>query len=362
MSNKNFDPSAIAEKNGNYFGLPYLVEESEVVILPCPWDVTTSYSDGTSRGPQAILEASYQLDFFSPFLEKAWDTKIGTLPFPQKILTLSRTLRKEAKSYIHFLEKGGAPEKNKAMKVRLEKINKKSETMHEQIEHSVKNLRKQGKKVILLGGDHSTSYGAIKAMADEFGALSILHIDAHADLRDSYEGFPHSHASIMFHALGFSGVKSITQVGIRDVSPDELAIIKSNPKLKTFFDWDIKTKTMEGISWAKQCEAIVESLGQTVYLSFDIDGLDPKLCPHTGTPVPGGLELEQILFLINLVIDSGRKLVGADLVEVAPGPKGDEWDANVGARALYQICQLLKKSSNPEYALTHPRQRRSMAL
>lgn len=362
MANKDFDPSGVAQKNGNFFGLPYSIDEAEIVILPFPWDVTTSYGDGTSKGPQAMLEASYQLDLSSPFWERAWETKIATLPLSKKTLTLNKKLRAEAKRYINFLENGGEVHKNKVMAKKLANINKASKLVHNEAETLVKSWRNKGKKVVLLGGDHSTSFGAIKATAEEYENLSILHIDAHADLRDTYEGFPHSHASIMFEALKFPGIKSLTQVGIRDFSADEQALSRSNSKIHWFTDWDLQNQLADGNSWSKICDAILKTLGSNVYFSFDIDGLDPKFCPHTGTPVPGGLELQQVLYLLNRVVESGRKLVGADLVEVCPGPDGNEWDANVGSRALFHICQLLKKSSSPEFALTHPSRRRSMAL
>lgn len=363
MSNKEFNPSGVAHKNGNYFGVPFSPEESEIVILPMPWDVTTSYQDGTSRGPKAMLDASYQLDLYSPFLEHAFHTKIGTLPSPKKIAALNTRLRKEAKAIIAFLESGKDLSKNKLLQKRLEKLNRDSAAAHKFVESEVHHWRQKGKKVILLGGDHSSSFGAIKATAEDLGNLSILHFDAHADLREAYEGFTHSHASIMFNALELSEVTQLTQVGLRDVCEEELAIIRSNRKVKSFFDMDLKSKLAAGTSWADICTQIIERLGTNVYVSFDIDGLDPKLCPHTGTPVPGGLEIHEALILIHKVVESGRKIVGADLVEVAPsGFKGDEWDANVGARVLYQVCQLMKKSMSSDFVLTHSKQRHSMAL
>ncbi len=363
MSNKNFDPSGVAHKNGNYFGVPFSPEESEIVILPMPWDVTTSYRDGTSKGPKAILDASYQLDLYSPFLDHAWNTKIGSLPSPKKIALLNQRLRKEAKAIIAFLESGKDLAKNKPMQKRLEKLNRDSLVAHKFVEDEVKRWRNKGKKVIILGGDHSSSYGAIKATAEDLGSLSILHFDAHADLREAYEGFEHSHASIMFNALEITEVSQLTQVGLRDVCEEELKIIRSNRKVKSFFDMDLKTELASGKSWDQICTKIIENLGTNVYISFDIDGLDPKLCPHTGTPVPGGLEMHEALLLMDKVVESGRKIVGADLLEVAPsGLKNEEWDANVGARVLYQLCQLTKKSMSSDFVLTHSKQRHSMAL
>jgi agmatinase len=129
------------------------------------------------------------------------------------------------------------------------------------------------------------------------------------------------------------------QVGIRDYCEQEIDLINSsNGRIKTFFDQDIKHASYSGETWKETCERIVNELPQNIYLSFDIDGLDPKLCPHTGTPVAGGFEAEQVIYLIEQVIKTGKKIIAFDLNEVAPGPDGDEWDANVAARLLYKIA------------------------
>src|SRR5690606_1558321 len=159
----------------------------------------------------------------------------------------------------------------------------------------------------------------------------------HADLRDAYEGFEYSHASIMHNALKERAVERLVQVGIRDYCESEAEAVRSSEgRIVTFYDRDLKQENYRGKMWEQQCVAIVNELPHTVYVSFDIDGLDPKLCPHTGTPVAGGFEVEEVLFPLEKVVRSGRKIIGMDLNEVAPGE--DEWDANVGARLLYRLC------------------------
>ena len=153
-------------------------------------------------------------------------------------------------------------------------------------------LLKDGKKVGLIGGDHSTPLGYISALADIHENFGILQIDAHADLRDAYEGFIHSHASIMYNVVQrFPQVSKLVQVGVRDLCNEEMVFMRStNGRISTFFDKDIKEAQYEGRTWRDICSDIIKDLPQKVYISFDIDGLDPKLCPHTGTPVPGGLK------------------------------------------------------------------------
>jgi agmatinase len=178
----------------------------------------------------------------------------------------------------------------------------------------------------------------MQALAEKNPSFGILHIDAHADLRQAYEGFEYSHASIMFNAIKLPQISHLVQVGIRDYCEAEVNLITNEPRIYTFFDREIKHSQFEGKSWSAICDSIIETLPEKVYLSFDIDGLDPKLCPNTGTPVPGGLELEQSIFLVEKLVKSGRTIIGFDLNEVAPG--NNEWDANVGARLLYRLANM----------------------
>jgi len=155
-----------------------------------------------------------------------------------------------------------------------------------------------------------------------------------------------SHASIMRAVLRrLANVERIVQVGIRDLSEEERDVITgSQGRIVTFFDPDVARRTFEGEPFAKILRAAIQKLPKHVYLSFDIDGLDPTLCPHTGTPVPGGLSFPEVSALIAGVVASGRRIVGFDLDEVAPGPDGDEWDGNVGARLLYKMIGWMLKS------------------
>ena len=206
-----------------------------------------------------------------------------------------------------------------------------------------------GKLVGLLGGDHSSPLGFYKAIAEKHGDFGILQIDAHCDLRESYENFKYSHASIMYNALKeIPELTKLVQIGTRDYSLCELEYIKnSNNRVVTYFDRDIKERGFEGESWQKITDDIIAQLPQKVYLSFDIDGLDPKLCPNTGTPVQGGFETQQIYYLLRKILQSDRQLIGFDLNEV--GVSTNEWDENVGARILFKLCNLMI-ASNTKYA------------
>jgi agmatinase len=338
------DPNGVAIKNDAFFCLDGDPAEAEIVFLSLPWDVTTSYRPGTRSGPKAIIDASSQLDLFTPHLERAWEMRLATLPYPEEWDRKSEALRKKTSQYISFLEEGGTADDSREMSAILAEANRETAELHRWSLEETRRWLAQGKRVVSVGGDHATSLGPIEAHAEKYPGLSVLHFDAHADLRVAYEGFHHSHASIMDRVVGLPGVSKLVQVGIRDVSPGEVERTRTDPKIATFFDWDLKSRAYRGESWDKVCDDIVSKLSKDVYVSFDIDGLDPKLCPSTGTPVPGGLEFAEASYLVHKVAQSGRRVVGADLVEVAPNPNGDPWDGNVGARMLFQLTVAVARS------------------
>jgi agmatinase len=340
-----FDPNGVGIANGNIFGFPVTEEEADIVIIPVPWDATASYGKGTSAGPQAILDASTQLDFYHPKLEKAYDTKVYMAPISEEWEKINVELCEKGIDYIQFLENGGDVSKNPGFIQLLEHINKTQLALKNNLKERAKNLISKGKMVAVLGGEHSTPLGLIEAIDEQGEKFGILQIDAHADLRDAYEGFAQSHASIMFNALkNCSNLQRIVQVGIRDISETEVELIRSSGgRLVTHFDWNIKEGQFNGRTWADQVEEIISDLPHNVYISFDIDGLKPELCPNTGTPVAGGFYLEEVNFLIFKLVESGRRIVGFDLNEVSPGENGD-WDANVGARALWNLVCAAEKN------------------
>ncbi len=326
-----FDPGGVGKK-GSVFGFPYDEEEADLVIIPVPWDVTVSYGEGTANGPAAVLEASRQLDFNIHGLDRPWAHRVFMEPIEKNLQELSVNSRERARGQIALLEEGqqtSVPE--------MEELNQHCEFMVHWANKKAKSHLQNGKVVGFLGGDHSTPLGLIQALADR-QAFGILQIDAHMDLRRSYEGFTYSHASIMHNALQLPGVESLVQVGIRDFCEEEEEFARSSEKvISVFYDSQVRRQLFEGVSWKSITDKILEDLPENVYVSFDIDGLSPDLCPNTGTPVPGGLAFSEVAYLLEELRSSGRRIVGFDLSEVAPGTDGD-WDANVGARILYLLC------------------------
>ena len=340
-----FDPNTVGNPNNNIFGLPFVEEEARLIILPIPWEVTVSYNAGTARAPEHIFKASLQVDLFDPEIKDAWKQGYFMRPVDKKLLMKSDYLRKEAELYINYISEGESVMDNKFMCKTLKEVNAGSLFMNEWVFQQTKELLDAGKLVGLLGGDHSTPLGYLKAIADKYGEFGILQIDAHCDLRKAYENFNYSHASIMYNSLEeIPQLKKLVQIGIRDFCEEEWDYIQnSEQRIVTYFDKDIKERLYEGQTWQLLVTEIIDQLPQKVYISFDIDGLDPKLCPHTGTPVQGGFETEQIFYLLKKLLESGRHIVGFDLNEVGVSPS--EWDENVGARCLFKLCNTLIASN-----------------
>jgi agmatinase len=346
----SFDPGAAAAGGGIY-GLSHGAAEARVVLVPVPWEPTTSYGRGAARGPAAILAASRQVELYDLQTGRPYEAGIALLEDDPEIVQWNAEACAAAEPIVAA---GGAIGDDAALAAQLGRVNELSAMLDDRVARICADWLSRDKLVGLVGGDHSAAFGAMHAHAKRWPGLGILHFDAHADLRDAYEGFVGSHASIMFNVLTrLPEVTRIVQVGLRDLSEEEhQVIVGSRGRLVAFYDGDITRRLFDGEPFARIAAAIVDSLPERVYVSFDIDGLDPALCPGTGTPVPGGLSFQQAVAVLARVVASGRTIVGFDLCEVAPGPGGDEWNANVGARVLYKLIGLaLRSQDQPKNSL-----------
>lgn len=337
MEQTTFDPDGVGVGNGAYFGLPFEPEAARLVLISAPWDVTVSYGAGTAYGPDAVIEASTQLDFHDPLAPGAWRRGIATADVDYSLLEQSQRLRSDAERVIDHLEGGGSPDDDYVVR-KLRRVNEGCAAMNANIGAQAARWLDAGKIVGLVGGDHSTPYGLVRALGARHASFGILHLDAHCDLRDAYEGFAFSHASIMYNILrDVPQVARIVQVGVRDFSEGEAALAAAQERIATFDDLSLAEAAFRGATWDAQCRSIVETLPEEVYVSFDIDALTFENCPHTGTPVSGGLTFNQAVWLLATLVRSGRRIIGFDMVEVAPA--GDERiDAITGARVLWKLC------------------------
>ncbi|MGI8598957.1 MAG: agmatinase family protein [Chitinophagaceae bacterium] len=341
----SFDPNSAGNPNNNIFGLPFSEEDARLVLLPVPWEVTVSFGSGTARAAEQIMKASLQVDLFDPEYPISWKEGIFFREPDKKILLRSDYLRKEAELYIDYISKGEVVDENQFMRKTLREVNEGGYFLNNWVYQQTKEMLDSGKLVALVGGDHSTPLGYLKAIGETYGDFAILQIDAHMDLREAYESFVYSHASIMFNALKeIPQLKKIVQAGIRDFSEGEWEYVKGEERVKIYFEKDIRFRLYEGETFRQIVDEMIEQLPQQVYISFDIDGLDPKLAPNTGTPVQGGFETEQVFYIFEKIRKSGKTIIGFDLSEVSTSENG--WDANVGARILFKLCNILI-ASNP---------------
>lgn len=331
---ETFDPDAPALPGSGIYGLPFTPEDSYVVVLPVPFEATTSYGGGTSGGPAAVLEASRQVDLFDFDTGKPYAHGIAMLEIDGEIERWNETAKEHAQ---RIIEVGGEVEGDRELQSSLEEVNRIGNDLNRWVKERCRRWLDAGKLVATLGGDHAIPFGAIEAHAERYPGVGILHLDAHADLRNAYEGFTWSHASIFYNVMTrIPSVGKLVQFGVRDLGSAEREFIDdSGGRIRTFYDSEMAQKKDEGVPFARIADEIVSELPQQVYLSWDIDGLDPTLCPGTGTPVPGGLAWNEAIAILRAVVRSGRRIVGLDLCEVAPGTS--EWDANVAARLLYKM-------------------------
>jgi len=335
-----FDPSAAAQPGSGIYGLPSSRDEAGVHVLPVPFDATASYRKGAWKGPDAILRASRQVDLFDLVTGRPYEAGIWMADAPPAVAVLNREASRLADGII---EHGGDLSAAPHLAPDLARVNAIGVEINQLVHAATLATLEEGKLPVLVGGDHSTPFGAIQACARRHPGLGVLHFDAHADLRVAYEGFEWSHASIMDNVMRrIDDVEMLVQVGIRDFSEDEFERARaSNGRIVSLYDRNWSHARLAG--GERTLQVVREHLSllpDHVYVSFDIDGLEPALCPNTGTPVPGGLTWADAMLWLEELSRAGKRVVGLDLNEVNPGEAADDedsWDAMVGARLLYRM-------------------------
>ena len=337
-------------KKTKAFGAEVSFEEAALILIPAPWEATASYQSGTSKGPELIRRASSKLDFFRPSFHISYNHKIHFEQTDSLIVSLNTI----AKAWAKEIQDHWAEEKktlNTKEKLLSEKVNQASQNVLNWLYEKSSKAFLKGKIPALVGGEHSVSEALIRLIGEQYHKdYGILHIDAHADLRDSYQGFKYSHASIMRNVLNSSyAPKKLVQVGIRDFCEEEYQKIKTDLRIKCFLDEAISSRLFMGETWSHICQEIIEKLPHNIYVSLDVDGLSWSHAPGTGTPVPGGLSFNQALFLLSEIKNQGKTLIAFDVVETSPGSLSNnlsEWNGNVSARLLYYLAGLALETQN----------------
>ncbi len=345
----DFDPDGPASYSG-IFGLPPDLNDPLIPILSVPWEATCSYGTGTAFAPQAILHASYQVDLEDPIFGPIWKKGIQLIPPFSWLPPLATQARSAAAAGTPLFDAPpkGTPMYAPELSANQAVVDGLSEVRTAAVRDWV-FLRLEAQRPGILGGDHSCALGAFLALEQQQLPFSILQVDAHLDLRDTYEGYRESHASIMFNLLQrCPHLVSLVQLGIRDFSAKELSLANETPKVYPHLLPNWRRKMQREKSFFDLVEQSLKALHPRVWVSFDIDGLSPSLCPHTGTPVPGGFDFDEASILLESLKKGGFEVLGFDLCEVAiqkkieePRSAWEEWDALVGARILYKLCGIL---------------------
>lgn len=314
----DFDPNGAAPPGSGLFALPYSVDDAAVVIVPAPWDATSSQARASSGAPASVYSASKFVELF--------DAKKG--PIYRKGIAMDATCTEIAELNdqavaIQASDSFSGPQLTEPCR-RLNEIVRQRVSTHLAAE----------KRVGVLGGDHSVSFGAIDAHLARFPGMGVLQIDAHCDLRSAFDQIVFSHASIMYNVMELLKPDRLVQVGVRGHCDFEADYVRQSDRVHTFFDADLHELRAQGLAWREICSRIAATLPDEIYVSLDIDGLEPSMCPNTGTMVPGGLAYNDAVYLLHYIATSGRRIVGFDLVEVG----SDEYDASIAAHLLYQLC------------------------
>lgn len=327
MDLTNFDPDAPFD-GSRLFGLPHSVDEAAVAVVPVPWDATTSYRQGTAAAPDNVLTASAQLDLYDLQTQEAWRSGIAMAAVDPQVQAWSAQAS-------DAVQRARAATDERTASAARDEANDAGERLSRWLhEHTASRLA-NGQIAAVLGGDHSVPLGAMLAAAERHRGLGVLHVDAHLDLRAAYEGFTHSHASILHNVLERApSLDAVVHVGVRDLCAAEWTRVQQDDRLHAFDDTRLSEALCAGTPWRELVGQMLAPLPSKIWITFDIDGLEPSLCPGTGTPVPGGLSWAHATTLLAAVVRSGRTIVGFDLCEVGPG----QWDAIVGARILYKLA------------------------
>jgi agmatinase len=329
MIDPSFDPDAPATQAEGFFGLPHAAEDAAVVAIGVPFEATASFGRGTVGAPQAIYEASKQVQLNDLDTGEPWRAGLAMEPLDPAVTAWNE----EASALAAPIIQAGAAQTTE-QRAAVERVNAIGAELNLWLEKKTGALLDAAKIPAIIGGDHSVPFGAIQAAAKRNPKMGILHIDAHADCRHAYMGFEWSHASILYNVRNRIPRGHIVQVGIRDVGRKEAERIQAWNDLTAFTDTELSYELAAGEPWMRVAGRIVRPLPKDVWVTMDVDGLDPASAPNTGTPVPGGLRWNQLMMLLHVLAKNGHRIVGFDVCEVAAHP----WDANVGARLVYKLA------------------------
>lgn len=329
MDFTDFNPDVAHQYNGNFAALPHIGDEAGIVYLPVPWDATTSGMKGTANGPENILRHSLEIDLFDHRTPEAWCLGHQFLQIEES----TSLLNMETRDIVQAYRKGHGD---------LLQIDQACERIHQEIYEKIDQWQADRRLIVLVGGEHSISYGSIRSHLERFPKMHVLQLDAHMDLRKAYEGIKFSHASIFYNVLNYLPLTGLYQLGVRDLCREEWALAERDDRVHFILAEDIYSQKARGISFHNQLGQFLNSISDEIYLSIDIDVLEPHYCPNTGTPVPGGLSFWDILQVVDAIHKLGKKIVGLDLVETGGTGYTDGFTA---AKLLYLVASRVYRAN-----------------
>lgn len=341
----NFSLSNSNDNGGYYFRDALSVQDAECVLVSVPWAVTSAAGQGSAYTPDAIIDASTSVSLYDIVSQTSIAGRVATAEVDYDLQESSLQLGGDATKVVSHIEDGGTLSGDYFIR-KVNRINIGFRDMHRSVGKRVFRYADKGKIVGVIGGDHSVALGAVRSISSVYPNMGVLFIDAHCDLRPSGKIFAYSHLSIARNIIDeVPQISKMVQVGVRDMSQEELEFAQTNPKIELFCHEQLAHSLYNGQSWSSICDKVVETLPKQVYISFDIDALSPECCPHTKRPVAGGMTFDQAVALINRVAESGREIIGFDLTEIVPIMDSGV-DAAVGARLLVKLCAAALKSKN----------------
>ena len=321
---------------GYYFGDKTSPKDADVVIVSAPWSVTSDFGRGATYTPDAVIDASAESGLYDANSGISAEGRVATVEIDYNIQELSEHLGREAERVAHHTSADDSVVGEYVAR-KVAHVNEGFAEMQTTVYKQVKCWASKGKRIAVIGGDHSVAFGAVKALSEQDEEVGGLFIDAHADFSRDGEIFNYSHRSVARNIVEEIPAVGLVEVGVRDIKEIEAKELNSNDKVKLFLAEKIAARRFGGESWGDICREIVGLLPQKVYVSLDIDALKIEFCNNTNAPVPGGMTFDEVVYLVNSVVESGREIVGFDISEVVSSID-NKMDAIVGARLLAKMC------------------------
>lgn len=345
--NKFFHFDSDDPESGFYFREATAKEDADLVLVSAPWDMTSQKGNGAMYTPDAIIDESSITSTYDIVSGVSLKGHVATAEIDYDIQESAQQLCSDVmRIFSHASGDGNLTGDYFTRKI--SRINASFDEMHGKIYGQVKDLLASGKKIGIIGGDHSVTYGAVKAVMEHDSDVGILFLDAHCDFADHADIFSYTHNTIAKNILDdMSDLHKMHMVGIREASESDMEIISGDSRLQLTAMEEIHARISQGETWSSICSEIAGSLPEKLYVSIDADVLETMLCPHTDHPVAGGMQFDALIELIRKIVDSGHQIIGFDITEIVPATE-NSIDIAVGARLLSKMCCLTIKNQCPK--------------